>query len=120
MNILEMVIRELQQEIAANRCLASINEETIVLLEQPSERRALAERLASRIRNLGLTDPYGGEVTEVQNKKWHKYYEVTFSHPRTLGGVIRVLGVNKMYIHTNRGDWDCFSESEAIAAIENL
>jgi len=56
-----------------------------------SKRRALAERLATKIQGLKLTNPYGGDVCQDAQSKG-KPYNIAFSSPRYLDGGIAVYG----------------------------
>lgn len=86
----------------------------------PSKRRQIAENLAAVVRDLDLTNPYGGDVGQQKSAKGFPYYTVGFAYPRYLDGVIRVIGEKMIVIHTNRGTWDCTSEDEAAEQLRKI
>ena len=59
-----------------------------------SERQELAERLAQVIIDTGMTRPFGGHVTKSKSST----YDVMFSMPRTMDGLVRVYSPNFILI----------------------
>lgn len=55
-----------------------------------SARSEVAERIAAKIREWRLTNPFGGDVTKSEGKP--AYYGILFARPRTLDGLVRVYG----------------------------
>ena len=83
-----------------------------------SKRSELAQELADKVNELDLNNPFGGEVSLQTSGKGFKYYEISFSHPRTLDGVIRIFSEKKIIIHTNRDDWEFDNKEDALKQLE--
>ena len=56
-----------------------------------STREELAGQVAERVRELGLVNPFGGDVSKVE-RGGRTFYSVLFSKPRVLDGVVEVWG----------------------------
>lgn len=89
-----------------------------------SSRNQLAETLATKICDLGLTNPYGGEVTQDMEVKG-KPYRIGFSSPRYLDGEISVYGsgfIKVLFETPSQGRQNIVVESEgdAIAMLEAI
>ena len=63
----------------------------------PSDRRLLAERIAAFINDNRLNSPFGGEVDQSGDKR---SYDILFSIPRLLDGLVRVYGLKFILIQT--------------------
>lgn len=80
-----------------------------------SERAQIAERIAETIRELGLTNPFGGDVSRPEGQR---YYGILFARPRTLDGLVRVYGPKFILVETSQTGQEKFeSEAEAVAFI---
>lgn len=55
-----------------------------------SERRLLADRIATVITSKRLTSPHGGDVTRRKDSKSRDIYEVAFAQPRNLDGTVAI------------------------------
>lgn len=82
--------------------------------DRPSERRLLAERIAKLINDNHLNRPFGGDVEQSQDKG--RPYNILFSVPRLLDGLVRVYGPKFILVQMEgplaRGASDMVFESE--------
>lgn len=66
--------------------------------ETKSARAQLAERIASKIRDLSICNPYGGDVTKTKDSKNREIYSVLFSKPRNLDGSVAIYSDHFMLL----------------------
>lgn len=64
-----------------------------------SERHKLADRLATKVCEFNLTQPYGGQVTLTKTGRPH--YDILFCLPRHLDGLISVYSHNFIVVQYN-------------------
>ncbi len=64
-----------------------------------SERKDIAYRIAEKIIDWKLTNPFGGDVTQSSDRKG-KPYRIAFSYPRLLDGMVSVYGPRFIQVQT--------------------
>lgn len=79
-----------------------------------SKRSELAQRLAIKVQELGLVNPYGGDVSQDLRSKG-KPYRIGFASPRYLDGEIAVYSekfIQVLFESTSQGRHNLIVESE--------
>ena len=84
------------------------------MTKQPSERQHLAQRIADKINELGINNPFGGDVNFMKAERGGGWYEVSFSIPVILDGTIRVFTTSNVGIETNRNEFRGLNEKEVM------
>jgi hypothetical protein len=91
---------------------------------QMSDRHDCADRIAEKLREWDLCSPYGGDVSQSDDKR---YYSIGFSRPRNLDGTVQVFSTKFILIRCmgrlspgGVGEWSGVytSESDALSFLE--
>lgn len=91
------------------------------LTTRVSEREIVATSIAQVIIEMGMTNPFGGDVKKTTQENGRSYYGVLFSRPATLDGFVRVYSPTFILVESSRTGKEKFTGEKAEqAAIEYL